>query len=95
MCARPTEPCPNQTSAAGAAANYSQDGPDLNSTSDQIAKYVCWSFLKTHTFVFRHWDIVITVNIAENDGAQHAAVQAAGDCGGPGQYGRLGQYGFV
>ena len=41
MCAWPTEPCPNQTSAAGAAANYSQDGPYLNSTSDQIANYVC------------------------------------------------------
>ena len=54
MCAWPTEPCPNQTSAAGAAANYSQDGPDLNSTSDQIANYVCWSFLKTHTYVFCH-----------------------------------------
>ena len=28
------------------------------------------------------------MNIAENDGAQHAAVQAAGDCGDPGQYGQ-------
>ena len=26
------------------------------------------------------------MNIAENGGAQHAAVQAAGDCGDPGQY---------
>ena len=33
----PTEPCPNQTSAAGAAANYSQNG--LSLTYDQIENY--------------------------------------------------------